>query len=153
MTKLEKLLEDIDPDRNLDQVAGRVDRAFNTFHMDSGVLHRWQDFEACMARFFRHIENAVLRLNPPLPVDLEFDWGRCAVLLRKEYGGRGEKAAFEMARTGSEGGLYSVLRAVARQMGEDYAGNEIGARISPFLKELSPDETFAAAQEYIKKYG
>ena len=34
-----------------------------------------------------------------------------------------EKAAFEMARTGNEGGLYAVLKAIAGQLAEEYAEN------------------------------
>jgi hypothetical protein len=71
----------------------------------------------------------------------------------KEYGTNGEKAAFEMVRTGSEGGLYAVLKAVARRMINEYAGNEISARISYFWENLSVDEQIEATEEYLGKYG
>ena len=74
-------------------------------------------------------------------------------MLIKEYGANGEKAAFEMVRTGAEQGLYGVLKAVARRMVEDYAGNEIAARISNFWEDLSTDEKLAVSEEYLEKYG
>jgi len=74
-------------------------------------------------------------------------------MLLKEYGLNGDKAAFEMARTGVEGGFYSVLKAVANRMMEEYIGNEITAKISSFWYALSTDEKFAVTEEYLSKYG
>jgi hypothetical protein len=71
----------------------------------------------------------------------------------KEYGTNGEKAAFEMVRTGSEGGLYKVLKGVAKQMIDENAGNEIIARITYFWDNLTVDEKIEVTNEYIYKYG
>lgn len=71
----------------------------------------------------------------------------------KEYGPNGERAAFEIARTGAEGGIYTVLRAVAKQMLEEYSGNEITSKIIRFWEELSAGERQTATGEYLKKYG
>ena len=71
----------------------------------------------------------------------------------EEYGVNGEKAAFEMVRTGTEGGLYRVLKAVAGRIIADCAENKIAARISNFWETLSIDERLAVSQEYLDKYG
>ncbi len=153
ITELDRLLESIDPSRTLDQVSTRVDDALNSFRVQSGIIKDWQGFRTVLAEFFRHIENGVLRIRPSFSGDPDIDWGRCCNLLRREYGANGEKAAFEMVRTGAEGGLFSVLRAVTSRMLEDYAGNEIAAKISNFWGSLSTDEQLAASQEYLDKYG
>jgi hypothetical protein len=57
-------------------------------------------------------------------------------LLLKEYGPNGEKAAFEMVRTGTQGGQYAVLKSIAKQMINDYAGTGIRARISHYWTSL-----------------
>jgi hypothetical protein len=150
-TRLERLLETIDPARTLDEVSNRVDHAFNTFSSTEAVITNWDDFEAILARFFCHVENVILRIDRS--VDPGMDWGRSSQLLREEYGPSGDKAAFEMARTGAEGGLYAVLKTIARRMAEQYAGREISARISHFWNELSVDEQLAATTEYLEKYG
>ena len=152
-TKLDLLLESIDPARTLDQVSARVDEALNSFRVKSGIIEDWQGFRTILAKFFRHVENFILGINPAWSSDPDMDWGRCYKLLIKEYGANGEKAAFEMVRTGAERGLYGVLKAVARQMTDEYAGNEIAARISNFWEALSTDEQLAASQEYLDKYG
>ena len=74
-------------------------------------------------------------------------------MLKKAYGDQADKAAFEMARTGVEGGLYGVLKTVAQLMVEEYAGNEIRARAGAFWNGLSLDEKLEVPTEYIKKHG
>jgi hypothetical protein len=150
-TKLDRLLESIDPARTMDEVAARVDSAVNSFHLDTWVIKHWDDFETLLARFFCHVENKILEINRP--VHPEMDLGRCIRLLIDEYGPQGEKAAFEMARTGVEGGLYAVLRTIAMRMTEKYAQNEISARIQQFWDELSIDEKLAVPTEYLEKHG
>ena len=99
------------------------------------------------------MENTTLRIRSGFSADPEIDWGRCYYLLVKEFGLNGEKAAFEMVRTGVEQGLYGVLRAIARRMIDEYSGNEIAARIATFWESLSTDEKLAASKEYLDKYG
>ena len=152
-TKLDRLLESIDPARTLDQVSARVDEALNSFRVKSGIIEDWEGFRTVLTEFFRHVENIVLRIRPPFFPNPDFDWVRCCKLLLKEYGANGEKAAFEMARTGTEQGLYGVLKTVATRMVDDYAGNEIAARVSKFWETLSTDEKLAASQEYLVKFG
>ena len=152
-TQLDKILESIDSRQTLEQVASRVDEGVNSFSVESGIIQTWSEFKQVLTRFFRHIENVVLQVptfRSPTP---EIDWGRCSRLLIKEFGINGEKAAFEIIRTGVEGGLYKVLKAVARQMIDEYTGKEIPARINHFWNVLSTDEQFLVTEEYLDKYG
>jgi len=151
-TKLDRLLESIDPDLTLDQVSARVDEALNSFGLESGIIEDWQEFRTVLAEFFRHVENHILRIRPSFSGNPDIDWGRCCNLLRGQYGANGEKAAFEMARTGVEGGIYGVLETVAGQMIYEYAGNEIAAKTAHFWQTLSTGEKLAVSQEYLDKY-
>jgi hypothetical protein len=153
LTKLEQLDKSIDPYRTIEQIKVRVNHALNTFELDSTVVHKWDDFLRILARCYRHVENVVLRVNPPLPPNFEFDWGRCNPLLDKLYWPGGIKAAMEIAQSGVEGGLRRVLNDLGMQMAIQYAENEISAKVNHYLKGLSIDEKFAAMDEYLKKYG
>lgn len=152
-TKLDRLLESIDPARTLDEVSGRADDAVNSFRMESTIIDDWQEFRKVLTKFYRHVENVILRIRSGFSGDPDIDWGRCCMLLREEYGANGEKAAFEIARTGVEQGLYVVLQAVAERMINDYTGNETEAKISAFWENLSSDEKLAVSKEYLDKYG
>jgi len=152
-TDLDLLIESIDPARTLDVLSARADRALNTFCYGSGVITDWLAFQACLSRFFCHIENHLLNVTPPRDENFDMDWGRSFRALRAIYGSEGEQAAFEMARTGAEGGLYAVLKAVARYQADWYAGNEISARASAYVNSLSAQDRIEAVREYIRKHG
>ena len=137
-TKLEKLLADIDPSKTYGQTLARADDAINSFSGTSGQITDWDKFSRYMASFTAHVESKILQLHP-CPVGSDFYWLKCMQLLCHIYGSNGEKAAFEMARTGNEGGLFSVLRTVALRMAEEYAENEIEARIADYWKKLTLD--------------
>jgi hypothetical protein len=91
-------------------------------------------------------------LPPGYQGDPEFEWAGCLEILNKAHGHSGYKAAFEMARTGNEGGLYQVLKTVARGLADQYARQEIAARVWSHIKCLSPDERIGEAGEYIAKF-
>ena len=83
----------------------------------------------------------------------DIDWGRCCRILIKEFGPNGEKAAFELTRTGVQDGYYGVLKKVAQQMVDEYSGNEISAKIGFFWNNLNVKEKMGVIDEYLKKYG
>ncbi|MBW1744311.1 MAG: hypothetical protein JRJ47_12925 [Deltaproteobacteria bacterium] len=50
-TRLDKLLESIDPTVTLDQVSSRVDEAMNSFKMESGIIQKWVDLKNVLTAF------------------------------------------------------------------------------------------------------
>ena len=153
-TKLQRLLMALHPDRVLDETDRRVDEALNSFVGGRpATIEKWDAFRGCLMDLLRHVEANVLRLSKPVRMGVDFEWGRCCQVLTRVYGPNGEKAAFEIARTGNEGGLYSVLRKMARQIAEQTAQSEIAAKVSFFWENLTVAERFAASQEYLAMYG
>ena len=152
-TKLDRLLECIDPSRTLDQVSADVDRAINTFNMGRATIEDWDEYEKLLADFCQHIEKTVLKMYAGVSGYQDIYWTRCLNILNEKFGPRGTKIAFEMVRTGKEGGLYRILKMIAEQMAEDYAQNEISARVNDYWAVLTIDEQLAAADEYIRDYG
>lgn len=152
-TALDALLESLDPSRTLDVLSARADEALNTFRLESGVIANWDTFQACMSRYYCHLEHHLLRLKRPREEDFGMDWGRCQRVLLTKWGPLGTDTAFSLARTGAEGGLYGLLKMVAHHVADEYASNEIKARVSGYMTGLSAQERLAATQEYLNKYG
>jgi len=152
-TDLERLLRELDPDRTIEPAFCRADEAVNSFRVERAQITEWNRFRDCMVRFVSHVESYVLRLRRPVLSPIDFEWDRATAVLVKIYGRNGEKAAFEMARTGNEGGLYRVLKAVAMRLAEDISKNEIASRVSVFWQNHTPAEVLAASQEYLDRYG
>jgi hypothetical protein len=153
LSKLDRLLESIHPSRTIEELNRRADDALNSFSAESPQIEGWDRFRHCLIRFLTHVESRLLRLARPSPMGLDFDWGRCCQILMRAYGPNGEKTAFEMARTGNEGGLLAVLRKMAETMAEQFAQNEIEAKVITYWNYRSVEEKLAAADEYLAKYG
>ena len=154
-TELVKLIESIDPSRTYEETARRAAEAINAFAAPGHVAD-WEAFKKLIVKFVEHVEAHCLRLRRPFEsnvYDFEEKWSLRMKLLVKAFGAEGEKTAFHMARTGNEGGLYRVLREVAKTMAEEYAENEIAGRVGAYWEGLSAEEQLAAGEEYVKLYG
>lgn len=151
-TKLDELLDLLRPQDVIEETFNRANEAINTFPFRAAQITDWDEFCSCMVAFLRHVDARTLRLQGAVGTD-EFLWLRCARSLQRIYRPSGEKTAFEMARTGNEGGLRNVLTAVAMHLAEDYCRNEIAARVSFYWNRLSVTEQLDATSEYLAKYG
>ena len=153
-TRLDKLLLDIRPEGTIVETFNRANEAINTFRIDTAQIEEWDEFKYCIAELVRHIDQCILKLRGSVEASSECYWSHVAQsVLCEVYGSSGQKAAFEMARTGNGGGLYAVVRAVAMHMAERYSKSEISAKVNAYIESLSVDEQLDACSEYISKYG
>jgi S-adenosylmethionine:diacylglycerol 3-amino-3-carboxypropyl transferase len=106
-----------------------------------------------MGRFLQHLDAIIFRLREPVDVPISYYWQRCVPLLLDLYGRNGEKASFDMSRSGTDGGLYAVLRAVASKVAEQYAARDVSTRVLNYWNSLNVEEQLASATEYLNKYG
>jgi hypothetical protein len=152
-TPLMRLLASIHPQRTLHDTARSADDAINSFPLKSAQITDWETYRRCIADFGRHVDTRILKLRNMPSTDLDFAWGLYSKVLRKAYGSNGEKAAFEMARTGVSGGLLAVLRKFAQLQATQYAENEIRGRIFHYWEKLTVDQKLRAVDEYLTTYG
>lgn len=151
--RVEDLLKDIDPSKTIDQVEDRVNAALITLRVEKAVIDDWDRFKMFLSECCHLFERRILNLPSQGTFDQDMYWTHCINLLNAEYGSSGPRTAFEKSRTGVEGGLYSVLKAMARRMADEYAAREIAARVGIFLAGLSADEELQACNSYIEEYG
>ena len=151
--ELDELLDHLEPERVLDVVSARADEALNSFLVRSGCIATWDEFRACLIRFIAHVEYEAFQLDSRYSTDPDFAWGRCVRILMNAFGADGEKAGFELARTGNEGGLYAVLKAVANSIAEQVAKNEISVRVLDYLNHLTAQQRLATSADYLERYG
>lgn len=151
--RLASLLERIDPRLTLDDADRRSDEALNSFSWPSPRITEWPKFQQCLMRFHRHVETRMIGAGKPFSGADSFDWGRCIGTLLKAFGKNGDKVAFELARTGTEGGLHRVLRDVTTTLVHEYAENWVACLVWNYWNGLSIDEQLAAPGEYLRQYG
>jgi hypothetical protein len=151
MSELDRLLKRIDPTANLEQTAKQIDKAINTFRLKKASIEAWDEFETCLSSFYCHLENMSLNKNRQAHPQMDYD--RSRRLLLEEYGPNAEKTAFEMAKTGIDGGLYAVLKTIAGRLTNNYSQNQVRYLVDEFWNNLSYDERITAAKKYREKYG
>ena len=152
-TKLDQLLADIDPERTIEPAFRGADAALNTYPMLVGRIEAWPSFEDSMGRFWRHLQKHIVGLRGDGSGFERFHQDFAAQVLRKEYGPSGYAAAFEFARTGNEGGLYSVLKKLANRIATETATNWIAMAVDGWWRRLSLEEQLAVPDEYVARFG
>lgn len=152
-SKLASLINEIDPQVTWDKISTKVNSAFNAFRLRSSIVTDESKFQEIGADFYCIVENTVLELNPQRKRHFVMDWGRFHKHLIGMYGENGHNTAFDIARTGKENGIYSILKTVAERMKEEYFNSIIQSRICDFWDSLSIAEKHSAIKEYVETYG
>jgi hypothetical protein len=152
-TKLDKLLERIDPVNTLDRYEARVYAAFNSFPIPRDGMPTEAEFDDLLGRLEFHLLTVQQDSTRPYPAqDHDFWCGQMHARLRQLYGQRGERVAWEMARTGIDGGLYGVLKALVDHFARQWAERIIASEIANYYQALTVDERLAAPGEYLAKF-
>jgi hypothetical protein len=151
MTKLDKLLKEIDPSRQIRKSNRSMNSALRTFSYGSLTIKNLDEFENYLAKFLCHTDNAYFKVKVSLHPKMHYQ--RCKQFLKEEFGPNGEKIAYQMAETGVNGGLLAVLKIIARGLTQFYARNAIRSVVDEYWDKLTFNERESAAKEYHKKYG
>ncbi len=106
-TKLEELMESIDPSRTIDRVSAAVDDAFNSFR-NNNPIKSFEDYQEYMSRFVGHIESVVLNFGSSVPHKKDFWLARYEDLVKKGHGSDAWKWNYEKILTGKDGGPIMV---------------------------------------------
>ena len=149
MTALQRLLTNIEPIP--DRTAMRMAEALNDFDVPAVLLDNLDALEQCLARFYCHLECAILG-TAGRPINREFDLTRCYRLLAKAYGTNTRAALFDIARTGAGGGLMGILQAAAREFGNRYAKDLISMSVESYFRVRPPTQLLADMNEYVHNY-
>ena len=151
-TRLEDLMESIDPSRTIDRVSAAVDDAFNSFQYNNPI-RSFDDYEEYMSRFVEHIESVVLNFGSNVPDNKDFWWARYSNLVSNRHGRDAWKMNYEKIITGKDGGLYKLLKDVAAMILDDRSGREISARVWGFWESLTNGEKLETVDEFLQKFG
>ena len=143
-TKLERLLEKIDPKNTIDKIERSLNHAVSTYRRDKNTVDSWDECKPCLVKMFQHLHSNLFKF----PKELEFD--QALYQLEKEYGNY--QTVFEIMQSGAEGGVNTILRTLARLMAEQYSRHQIELYVTDYWNSLSVDEKMAASDEYLKIY-
>lgn len=134
-----------------DRIEGLADDAINNLPPLPATIEDWRKFEIFLAQIHCHVENHVLGVAER-PPDLRVDLPRARRLLHHVFEGSAPQAAFEIARTGINGGVLYLVRAMAHAFAREYADNLISLAVEAYCTERSVSELLADADEYVASY-
>lgn len=153
-SSLQRLLQQLDPSQTFEPLERRADAAVNSFRVRSAVIDSWPRFQEFMTDFWLHVHCQILGARQDAGYSRSFVCDLAMKTLSDIYGSpSGFKTAFEMTRTGNEGGLYKVLKDVARHLADEQARREISAKVGAYWYGHSVDELLAASTEYLREFG
>ena len=149
---LNKLLKDIDPKVTIDDVERKVNKAVQAFKGKS--FSNYDDFTKLIGEFYQHVYNQIYCFDNSYKLPPGHDIGYANEILSFSYGHNNPlHTAYEIARTGVEGGLRQILSDLANQIAQKESTNWIRIRVLKFWNELSPNEWDDVADSYIDKFG
>ena len=151
-TRLEDLIESIDPSRTIDRVSAAVDDAFNSFRNDDPIT-TFDEYCEYMSKYVQHIEQIVLGFRSNDSYDKEFFWTRYSNLVNSGSDPEAWKWNYEKITTGQDGGIYKILKDVAAKILEDRSKREISARIWNLWNSLTDDEKLDTVDEFVDLLG
>ena len=125
----------------------------NSFHFNKAIIEDFYEFKDCLTNFVCHIENQILKTSIPAIEHKNMYWHYCLQAFDAEFGSGSEKTAFEIARTGNEGGLYNIFKIVAQKISKKYIDQWITHKVLSYWNGLTVDEQLSAPSEYIDKFG
>lgn len=148
-TRLQRLVRSIEP--LPDRVDHFADSAMNSFRMPSPIVSDWDACRRLLKRFHAHVRAALLQC--PDCADITEVGGECEQLLQRRFGPSWPQAVFEVARTGAEGGLYRVLRELARMQAAAYSEQLVAITVDWYCRHRSAEQVEQDVDEYITSYG
>ncbi len=150
-TKLEKLLDRIDPSCTIEPNYRRADEAVNGFSWQTSTVYSWEAHENCLAEFLEYLYEKEFSTSN-MDMDHDFRYGLAIRHLEKKYPENTSTTVHSIMSTGVEGGVYSILKALAHAVAAEFSQRVIGSHVSEYWNNLSTDEKLAASDEYIDLY-
>ncbi|MBK7090661.1 MAG: hypothetical protein IPH59_02895 [bacterium] len=150
MTVLSDLLVKLDPVKVIDGPERRADFGLDTFPSANACVESCQDFLHFMTLFHQSVQSCVWEYWPYY----DYSWNRNQVfkLLRSYFGENGVEHAHLIARTGIHGGLYGLMKRIAKHAASEFQRIDIHVTVEEFLMYLDDEEKEDAAREYSERF-
>lgn len=134
------------------QVELQINDRFNAFQMpEASRVTSLQEFEDLTARLYWSLVCPALSTQLPA---LKLHAGHApALLLEREYGANAHLHAFDIARSGAEGGLWGILQTLARLTQEQMFERLSLVVVTSYWQSTSAEQLVKDAHDYLKEYG
>ena len=154
---LDELVARLRPEVTIDLVEDRVNEAFATYPVDGSVV---EDRYRCLCLLEDFAATLAHSIYPEIPKRFFLAEDRLTELLKHEYGRghrspevHGKVVAWRLISQRVEGGLSTVLRAIARQMIRVTCGVKLASIVGRGLQGLSLWDEMQLSAVYLERFG
>jgi len=150
-SKLQVLLKKIDPAQTIKPNYKRSDEAVTGFSFNKPTIVSWEEMQDCLESFNRYLYQHQFP-SGNVQMDQDFSYGLAIQHLEKKYPENTSTTVFSIMSSGAEGGVYTILKALAQAVAVEFSSRVIGSHVSKYWDSLSTDEKLSASDEYIDLY-
>lgn len=152
-TKLKQLLEKIDNQNLFDDDARRVERVLSEYESTKNTVENYTEFKKCLIEFVSKIYGAIINTpNVFKNADDSIMYDLALRFLKAKYPGNTEITVYEIMNSGAEGGVYQVLKTLAKIMTDKIYSDGVDHFISRYVDEIGIEGRQAAVKEYLAEY-
>ena len=148
-SELQRLLKIIDPSKTIDPIESGLADAVNSFSRKYNTISTRDEMVEFLAGLMRSAYSAGLGGASIPSTDDEFMYGLASNHLSVVYH---YDEVYEIMKSGVDGGVYGIIKTLARLIAEYFARNEINSHVLEFWDDLSAQEKVDASMEYYELY-
>lgn len=152
-SKLKQLLEKIDYKNSFEEGEKRVERILAEYRSEKNTIDSIDELRELLSSFTSKLFNAMFQFKEPFELDHSLMFSKAIEYLEKDYPNRTELTIFKIVKSGAEGGVYKILKILAKNMNDQIFIDSIKREVSAYINGLDFDERETAAKEYLEEYG
>ncbi|MBI4659760.1 MAG: hypothetical protein HY735_13045 [Verrucomicrobia bacterium] len=135
------------------RVERQIDERFNQFKMPaSNRITDYVEFQEIVTRFFWQLYRPEVDIRAHWGEDHEFLGAQAFQLLQRAYGPSAMDRAFDLARSGAEGGTLEVLRKLAGLVQELFLENQAAGLVDRYWTVSSAERLTEDAKAYLERF-
>ena len=152
MSEIITILKELTEPRYTEKRHLGADRAINAISVRDSVSS-FDNFMQILIEVIVLVQKHVLKVQRAVEGAEDFYLDIAFKVLKKEYGSNGEKASYEICRTGKEGGINAVIRSLAYGYADILFENEAKAKVGVIWEKLSNDKKCLVMDQYVSEFG
>ena len=136
-SKLKQLLEKIDYKNLFEASERRVEKILAEYRSEKNTIENFDEFKECLIEFISKIYGAII--NSPDAFEeaaASIMYERTIYFLKDQYPQNTEMTLYEIMHSGAEGGVYQVLKILAKSMTDQIYKDGVEHFVSVYINGL-----------------
>jgi hypothetical protein len=147
--KLTIVLDNIDYRKTIDPVENGLQSIAAKLRLEKNRVGSKDEVDQILAEYTLCLMDRVISAPRHVLADFDINRGEAFKYLAKHYNW---DTVYDIAMSGAEGGLMTLMNIICKEMAIDYANRVISSHVSEFWDSLTPSEQVAVSDIYLHKF-